>query len=117
MAKITGFIEFNRAKPSRRPVRERLKDWQEFEGSFDGDKLRDQAARCMDCGIPFCNNGCPLGNVIPDWNDLVFRDKWEDALVRLHSTNNFPEFTGMVCPAPCEQACVLGINAQPVAIK
>ncbi|HVH05992.1 MAG TPA: glutamate synthase subunit beta [Myxococcota bacterium] len=117
MADARGFLKYPRAGTPYRPVAERLEDWKIVQQDFPVEKSREQAARCMDCGIPFCNNGCPLGNVIPDWNDLVFRDKWEDALVRLHSTNNFPEFTGMVCPAPCEQACVLGINAQPVAIK
>ena len=100
-----------------RPVDDRLGDYRCVQEDFPAEKSQDQASRCMDCGIPFCNNGCPLGNIIPDFNDLVFRDKWEDALARLHSTNNFPEFTGMVCPAPCEQACVLGINQDPVTIK
>ncbi len=117
MGDARGFLKHERAGAAYRPVEERLRDWRVVQDDFPEEKTREQAARCMDCGIPFCNNGCPLGNVIPDWNDLVFRDKWEDALVRLHSTNNFPEFTGMVCPAPCEQACVLGINAKPVAIK
>jgi glutamate synthase (NADPH/NADH) small chain len=98
-------------------VKERLDDWQCVQEDFPREKTQEQAARCMDCGVPFCNQGCPLGNIIPDFNDLVFRDKWEDALARLHSTNNFPEFTGLVCPAPCEQACVLGINQDPVTIK
>ncbi len=117
MAKPTGFLEFEREDTPYRPVEERLRDWREVQADSSSEAVRRQAARCMDCGIPFCNNGCPLGNVIPDWNDLVFRDKWEDALVRLHSTNNFPEFTGLVCPAPCETACVLGINDDPVTIK
>jgi glutamate synthase (NADPH) small chain len=117
MAKITGFLEFHREKPPRRPVRERLKDWQEFEGKLDGEKIREQGARCMDCGIPFCHTGCPLGNVIPDWNDFVWRDRWQQASVRLHSTNNFPEMTGRVCPAPCEEACTLNIDNEPVTIK
>lgn len=117
MGDARGFVKFERAGTAYRPVEERLRDWRLVQDDFPEEKTKEQAARCMDCGIPFCNNGCPLGNVIPDWNDLVFRDKWEDALVRLHSTNNFPEFTGLVCPAPCEQACVLGINAKPVAIK
>jgi glutamate synthase (NADPH/NADH) small chain len=94
-----------------------LRDWKEVYEPFDKDELNHQAGRCMDCGIPFCNNGCPLGNLIPDWNDLVYRNHWRDAIDRLHATNNFPEFTGRLCPAPCESACVLGINAQPVAIK
>jgi glutamate synthase (NADPH/NADH) small chain len=117
MGDVRGFLKHDRAGTAYRPVTERLDDWKLVQSDFDADKSKVQASRCMDCGIPFCNNGCPLGNVIPDFNDLVFRDKWEDALARLHSTNNFPEFTGLVCPAPCEQACVLGINQKPVAIK
>ena len=117
MADPRGFLKHPREGVAYRPVEERLADWREVQTDFPEEKTRTQAARCMDCGIPFCNDGCPLGNIIPDWNDLVFRDKWEDALVRLHATNNFPEFTGMVCPAPCEQACVLGINSDPVTIK
>jgi glutamate synthase (NADPH/NADH) small chain len=95
----------------------RLKDWKEVYEPFDAGKLNHQAGRCMDCGIPFCNNGCPLGNLIPDWNDLVYRGHWQEAIERLHATNNFPEFTGRLCPAPCESACVLGVNQDPVAIK
>ena len=95
----------------------RLRDWSEVYEPFPAETLQLQAGRCMDCGIPFCNNGCPLGNLIPDWNDLVYRDHWRDAIERLHATNNFPEFTGRLCPAPCEAACVLGINADPVTIK
>jgi len=95
----------------------RLTDWKEVYEPFDGQALREQASRCMDCGIPFCNNGCPLGNMIPDWNDLVYADHWQKAIERLHATNNFPEFTGRLCPAPCEAACVLGINEDPVTIK
>jgi len=117
MGKVTGFLEYGREPTPHRPVEERVKDWREVQENLDEGQAKTQAARCMDCGIPFCNNGCPLGNIIPDWNDLVFRDKWEDALARLHSTNNFPEFTGLVCPAPCEAACVLGINDDPVTIK
>jgi glutamate synthase (NADPH/NADH) small chain len=117
MADPRGFLRFPRKGSAYRPVDERLADWKCVQADFAPEETRTQAARCMDCGIPFCNNGCPLGNIIPDFNDLVFRDKWEDALARLHSTNNFPEFTGLVCPAPCEQACVLGINQEPVAIK
>jgi glutamate synthase (NADPH/NADH) small chain len=117
MGKVTGFLEFHREKPPRRPVRERLKDWREFEGVLDAEKVRDQGARCMDCGIPYCHTGCPLGNVIPDWNDFVYRDRWQQASVRLHSTNNFPEMTGRVCPAPCEEACTLNIDNAPVTIK
>ena len=117
MAKPTGFMEFGRETPTRRPVTERVQDWLEVYEAFPGDALRDQAARCMDCGIPFCHQGCPLGNIIPDWNDLVYRGKWHEAIERLHATNNFPEFTGRLCPAPCEAACVLGINNDPVTIK
>jgi hypothetical protein len=117
MADVRGFLKRGRENPAYRPVGERLRDWRHVQQDFPREKTLEQAARCMDCGIPFCNDGCPLGNIIPDFNDLVFRDKWEDALARLHSTNNFPEFTGMVCPAPCEQACVLGINQDPVTIK
>jgi len=117
MGKITGFLEIPREMPPRRPVEERLKDWRELEGKLPEDKLRQQGARCMDCGIPFCHKGCPLGNIIPDWNDLVYRGRWKEAIHRLHSTNNFPEFTGRVCPAPCEEACVLNINDDPVTIK
>jgi glutamate synthase (NADPH/NADH) small chain len=117
MGKITGFIEFHREKPPRRPVGERLRDWSEFDGTLDPEKIREQGARCMDCGIPFCHSGCPLGNVIPDWNDFVWRDRWQQAATRLHSTNNFPEFTGRVCPAPCEEACTLNIGREPVTIK
>jgi len=110
-------MEFGRETPERRPVGERVHDWLEVYGDFPTDALRRQAARCMDCGIPFCHQGCPLGNIIPDWNDLVYRDKWREAIERLHATNNFPEFTGRLCPAPCEAACVLGINSDPVTIK
>jgi len=117
MGKVTGFLEFERETPERRPVAERVRDWFEIYREFPADKTKDQAARCMDCGIPFCNTGCPLNNVIPDWNDLVYRDRWQDAIRSLHATNNFPEFTGRICPAPCESACVLGINEPPVAIK
>jgi glutamate synthase (NADPH/NADH) small chain len=113
----TGFLKHDRELPERRPVPERLRDWREVYEDFPTHKVRDQAARCMDCGIPFCNQGCPLGNIIPDWNDLVYRDHWHEASDRLHATNNFPEFTGRLCPAPCEQACVLGINQPPVTIK
>ena len=117
MGKITGFMEIKRETPSRRPVVERLRDWREYDLKMPEDKLRAQGARCMDCGIPFCHKGCPLGNIIPDWNDLIYRGRWKDAIERLHSTNNFPEFTGRVCPAPCEEACVLNINNDPVTIK
>lgn len=117
MGEATGFLKWDRQGPQRRSVPVRLRDWKEVYEPFDTDELNHQAGRCMDCGIPFCNNGCPLGNLIPDWNDLVYRNHWRDAIDRLHATNNFPEFTGRLCPAPCESACVLGINAQPVAIK
>ena len=117
MAKPTGFLEFDREGPTRRPVEERVHDWIEVYEDFPAERLRAQAARCMDCGIPFCHQGCPLGNVIPDWNDLVYRDRWHEAIDRLHATNNFPEFTGRLCPAPCEASCVLGINNDPVTIK
>jgi glutamate synthase (NADPH/NADH) small chain len=117
MGETTGFLRWQRETPTRRPVPVRLRDWNEVYEEFPEDKLRTQAGRCMDCGIPFCNNGCPLGNIIPDWNDLVYRNHWRDAIDRLHATNNFPEFTGRLCPAPCESACVLAINQDPVAIK
>jgi glutamate synthase (NADPH/NADH) small chain len=117
MGKPTGFLESGRESTRYRDKEERLQDWKVVQVDFPEDAIRTQGSRCMDCGIPFCNEGCPLGNIIPDWNDLVYRGKWEDALARLHSTNNFPEFTGMVCPAPCEAACVLGINDDAVAIK
>jgi len=117
MGKPTGFLEHRREPTPHRPVAERLHDWHEVQEDFSEEQARRQGARCMDCGVPFCNNGCPLGNVIPDWNDLVHRGRWRQALDRLHSTNNFPEFTGLVCPAPCEAACVLGINDDPVTIK
>ncbi|MEY2421216.1 MAG: glutamate synthase small chain [Acidimicrobiaceae bacterium] len=117
MADPAGFLKHGRKTPTRRPVPVRILDWQEVYEPFPDGELRAQASRCMDCGIPFCNNGCPLGNLIPDWNDLVYRDHWRDAIDRLHATNNFPEFTGRLCPAPCEAACVLGINQDPVTIK
>ncbi len=117
MGKVTGFIESKRAKQPYRPVAERLKDWKQVMAPWPVEPLKTQASRCMDCGIPFCHEGCPLGNLIPDWNDLVYRDQWMEAIERLHATNNFPEFTGALCPAPCEGACVLGINDDPVTIK
>jgi glutamate synthase (NADPH/NADH) small chain len=117
MGKVTGFLEYARETPTRRSVPERVNDWFEVYQDFPDDKVRAQGARCMDCGVPFCHTGCPLTNIIPDWNDLVYRDRWKEAVRVLHSTNNFPEFTGRVCPAPCEAACVLGINEPPVAIK
>jgi glutamate synthase (NADPH/NADH) small chain len=114
----SGFLKHtHRTTPTRRPVPLRLRDWKEVYQEFEHDTLRDQASRCMDCGIPFCHNGCPLGNLIPEWNDLVYNDRWRDAIERLHATNNFPEFTGRLCPAPCEASCVLGINQDPVTIK
>jgi glutamate synthase (NADPH/NADH) small chain len=117
VGKVTGFKEYERETPARRPVPERVKDYFEVYLPFADEKVRTQAARCMDCGIPFCHTGCPVNNVIPDWNDLVYRDEWQEAIRVLHSTNNFPEFTGRICPAPCEAACVLGINEPPVSIK
>ena len=117
MGKPTGFLEFGRDLPRRRPVPVRLRDWREVYEPFDEESTRQQGARCMDCGIPFCHEGCPLGNLIPEWNDLVYRDDWSAAIERLHATNNFPDFTGRLCPAPCEAACVLGINADPVTIE
>src|SRR3989440_1345782 len=126
MGKPTGFIEYLRELPLDRSAIERIRDWNEFHLHMEEKKLRQQGARCMDCGIPFCHNGallsgmasgCPINNLIPEWNDLVYRGLWREALDRLHKTNNFPEFTGRVCPAPCEGSCVLGINAPPVTIK
>ncbi len=117
MGDVKGFLKHGRETPTRRPVPVRLLDWKEVYEPFPDVHLQTQASRCMDCGIPFCNNGCPLGNLIPDWNDLVYRDRWREAIDRLHATNNFPEFTGRLCPAPCEGACVLGINQDPVTIK
>ena len=117
MGHFSGFKEHTRELPTRRPVELRILDWEEVYQEFPEDKLRIQGARCMDCGIPFCHNGCPLGNIIPEWNDLVYKNRWHDALEMLFKTNNFPEFTGRVCPAPCEEACVLGINDKPVTIK
>jgi glutamate synthase (NADPH/NADH) small chain len=117
MGKPTGFIEFPRRLPRRRPIPVRIRDWREVYEPFPEESAREQGARCMDCGIPFCHEGCPLGNLIPEWNDLVWRGQWAEASERLHATNNFPEFTGRLCPAPCEGACVLGINADPVTIE
>ena len=126
MGKPTGFIEYLRELPLDRSALERIRDWSEFHLHLSEDKLRQQGARCMDCGIPFCHtgtllsgmaSGCPIHNLIPEWNDLVYRGLWKEALERLHKTNNFPEFTGRVCPAPCEGSCVLGINSPPVTIK
>src|ERR1044071_2718433 len=117
MGKPTGFLEFTRELPERRPVEERIKDYREFVELFSAEKLNQQAARCMDCGVPFCHHGCPLGNIIPEFNDAVYRQSWREAYDILSSTNNFPEFTGRICPAPCESSCVLGINQPPVAIE
>ena len=117
MGKVTGFMEFERETTPYRQVEERVHDWKEVMHRLDEPQLKTQGARCMDCGIPFCHSGCPINNIIPDWNDLVYRGRWKEALQVLHSTNNFPEFTGRICPAPCEAACVLGINDDPVSIK
>jgi glutamate synthase (NADPH) small chain len=117
MGKTTGFLEYSRELPQRRPPTERIQDWFEIYLDFPEEKIRAQGARCMDCGVPFCHTGCPLTNIIPDWNDLVYRGHWREAIRVLHSTNNFPEFTGRICPAPCEAACVLGISEPPVTIK
>jgi glutamate synthase (NADPH/NADH) small chain len=117
VGKITGFLEIHRAKPKTRPVAERVRDWQEVYLPVAEQDSRSQGARCMDCSIPFCHQGCPLGNLVPDWNDLVYRNRWRPAIDRLHATNNFPEWTGRLCPAPCEASCVLTINDDPVTIK
>src|SRR4051794_20705006 len=117
MADQIGFMKYGRETPQRRPVDVRILDWKEVYEDFPAEHLHAQAARCMDCGIPFCHNGCPLGNLIPEWNDLVWKDDWQESSERLHATNNFPEFTGRLCPAPCEAACTLGINDDPVTIK
>jgi glutamate synthase (NADPH/NADH) small chain len=117
LGKDTGFLEYQRQTPTRRPVADRVNDYLEIYQEFSDDRVRDQGARCMDCGVPFCHTGCPLNNMIPDWNDSVYRDNWRSSIRLLHATNNFPEFTGRICPAPCEAACVLGINEPPVSIK
>ncbi len=117
MGKVTGFLEYQRETPTRRPPAERIHDWFEIYQPFAEDKIKQQGARCMDCGVPFCHTGCPVTNIIPDWNDLVWRGRWREAMRVLHATNNFPEFTGRICPAPCEAACVLGINEPAVTIK
>jgi glutamate synthase (NADPH/NADH) small chain len=117
LGKTTGFMEYDRELALRRPVAERVNDWFEIYQDFPEEKLRKQGARCMDCGVPFCHTGCPVNNLIPDWNDLIYRGRWKEAVRQLHSTNNFPEFTGRICPAPCEAACVLGINEPAVTIK
>src|SRR6266567_9365464 len=117
MGDVRGFMKYGRKVSGKEPAPERVKHYREFLTILSEDELRKQGARCMDCGVPFCHTGCPLGNIIPDWNDLVYRDQWHEALLRLLATNNFPEFTGRLCPAPCEGSCVLGINADPVTIK
>jgi len=117
MGKVTGFLEIDREQATRRRVEDRVQDWFEIYEPFPVEKQRDQSARCMDCGVPFCHTGCPVNNLIPDWNDLAYNNKWERAIRRLHATNNFPEFTGRICPAPCEAACVLGIDQPAVSIK
>ena len=117
MGELGGFLRLERVGFDKRDPNERVADYKQYFGLPDERVLRDQGARCMDCGVPFCHEGCPLGNLIPDWNDLVYRDHWRDALVKLHATNNFPEFTGLICPAPCESACVLDINDDPVTIE
>jgi glutamate synthase (NADPH/NADH) small chain len=117
MGKLTGFLEIEREQPTRRAVEERVHDWLEIYQPFPEEKQKEQAARCMDCGVPFCHTGCPVNNLIPDWNDLAYNNRWEAAIRRLHATNNFPEFTGRICPAPCEAACVLGISQPAVSIK
>ncbi len=119
MGKPTGFMEAGRELPHKRPIAERVKDWKEYMLAPEPTHLKTQAARCMDCGVPFCHQGCPLGNIIPDWNDLVYRDRWKEAIDRLHATNNFPDFTGRLCPAPCENSCTLAMDVyqQPVTIK
>src|SRR2546425_5394165 len=117
MGKITGFMEYTRELPQRRDPASRIQDWFEIYNPFPEQNVQTQGARCMDCGVPFCHTGCPLTNLIPDWNDMVYRGRWQDAVRQLHATNNFPEFTGRICPAPCEASCVLGINEPPVTIK
>src|SRR6476646_9085865 len=117
MGDVRGFMKYDRKVSGKEPAPERVKHYREFLTVLPAEELRNQGARCMDCGVPFCHTGCPLGNIIPDWNDLVYRGQWQEAIRRLHATNNFPEFTGRLCPAPCETACVLGINQPPVTIK
>jgi len=117
MGKVTGFMEFDRISEQNLPPQERLKNYKEFVLHLTDDEAKKQGARCMDCGIPFCTSGCPINNIIPDWNDLVYNQNWEEAIEVLHSTNNFPEFTGRICPAPCEAACTLNINDDAVGIK
>ena len=117
MGKITGFLEIDRQDRKYAPASDRIRHYKEFVLPLSDATVKDQASRCMNCGIPFCHNGCPVNNQIPDWNDLVYQDDWEEALTNLHSTNNFPEFTGRVCPAPCEASCTLNIEDTPVTIK
>jgi glutamate synthase (NADPH/NADH) small chain len=117
MGELGAFLKIHRKNPPKRPVSERVHDYREFQENAPVPELQQQGARCMECGVPFCHQGCPLGNLIPDWNDLVYRDRWREAIDQLHATNNFPEFTGRICPAPCEAACVLDINDDPVTIK
>jgi glutamate synthase (NADPH/NADH) small chain len=117
VGKITGFMEFQRQEEDHLEPAARLKNYKEFTLTLSNDQAKVQGARCMDCGIPFCNTGCPVNNMIPDWNDLVYHGNYRNAVENLHSTNNFPEFTGRICPAPCEAACTLGINDEPVGIK
>jgi len=117
MGDITGFMKFDRKDLEKESVEKRLAHWNEFYKKMPAQQIQNQGARCMDCGVPFCQSGCPIGNIIPDWNDLVYKDKWQEAIERLHKTNNFPEFTGRICPAPCENACVLAINEPAVTIK
>lgn len=117
MGDVKGFMKYDRQEFKKQPVAERVKHWKEFSALLPDEELRKQGARCMDCGVPFCQSGCPIGNIIPDWNDLVYRDRWQEAIERLLKTNNFPEFTGRICPAPCENACVLAINGPAVTIK
>ena len=117
MGKVNGFIEHQREPPKRRSTGERVRDFREFYEHWPEQQVRDQGARCMNCALPFCHKGCPLGNLIPDWNDLVYKGRWKEALSALHATNNFPEFTGRICPAPCEASCVLAINEEPVTIE
>jgi glutamate synthase (NADPH) small chain len=117
VGKVTGFLEVHRSKHKARPVDERIRDWREIYLPVREQDMRSQGSRCMDCSIPFCHQGCPLGNLIPDWNDLIYKNRWREAIDRLHATNNFPEWTGRLCPAPCEASCVLGINDDPVTIK
>jgi len=117
MGDITGFMKYDRVDFKKEPVEERVKHWKELYLEMPKEELKEQGARCMDCGVPFCQSGCPIGNIIPDWNDLIYHDRWKEAIERLHKTNNFPEFTGRICPAPCENSCVLAINAPAVTIK